>query len=366
MKQRISLARTGLIMRHPFFGIIATRMPIVERKDIPTMAVDGRNLYYNNEFVGSLPHDELTYVIAHEVVHLVMDHLDRRGDRNPRGWNIAVDYATNLIVSDQKIGTMPKMGLYDEKYRGMIAEEIYPLIMEKAEEELDKLASRLMDEHMDADERRKLKDEIKEAILSAAAGCSQDQVPNFVKKMIHDMNNPQVDWKATLRASIEGMFKSDFSLARPHRKYQQQGFVFPGKIKSPGVCLDICIDTSGSVFQKSDMFLSEVSGIMASFKDFKVRVSCWDTQVHSVSEFDAFSLDDLSNYEVAGNGGTDVECVLQYIETNHYPADTTIILTDGELPYYRNQFHNTVIWVVIDNENFVPNFGSVVHISSKV
>lgn len=375
MKQRISRGRTALIMKHPFFGIIITRMMVVERNDLPTMAVDGRHLFFNHAFVESLTDKNLLFAIAHEVVHLVLDHIGRRGDRNPRGWNIAIDYATNIMVKDQGIGTISENWLYDEKYRDMTAEEIYPLIMEKAEDELEQLAQRLTDEHIEggdakdalsAEERRKIKDEIKEAILSAAAGCQPGDVPGFVKKLIHEWNNPQVDWKSVVRASIEGMFKSDKSLARPNKKYQQHGIAFPGIMKSPGVCLDICIDTSGSVFSQAPIFLSEVSGIMASFKDYKVRVSCWDTSVHSVSEFDPFSLDELAAYEVVGNGGTDVECVLEYIDTNHYPADTTIILTDGELAGYRTSFHNTVIWVVIDNPNFVPNFGSVVHISSSV
>ena len=45
----IIVARVGLLLRHPFFGNMATRLRIKSADDwCPTAAVDGRNLYYNS------------------------------------------------------------------------------------------------------------------------------------------------------------------------------------------------------------------------------------------------------------------------------------------------------------------------------
>ena len=42
---RIIVARVGLLLRHPFFGNMATRLRVVAADDwLPTAAVDGRNL----------------------------------------------------------------------------------------------------------------------------------------------------------------------------------------------------------------------------------------------------------------------------------------------------------------------------------
>ena len=49
---RIIVARIGLLLRHPFFGNMATRLRILAADDwCPTAAVDGRNLYFNTQFL---------------------------------------------------------------------------------------------------------------------------------------------------------------------------------------------------------------------------------------------------------------------------------------------------------------------------
>jgi hypothetical protein len=48
---RIIVARVGLLLRHPFFGNMATRLRIEPADEwLPTAAVDGRNLYFNTQF----------------------------------------------------------------------------------------------------------------------------------------------------------------------------------------------------------------------------------------------------------------------------------------------------------------------------
>ena len=45
---KIIVARVGLLLRHPFFGNMATRLVIKEATDwCPTAATDGRHLFYS-------------------------------------------------------------------------------------------------------------------------------------------------------------------------------------------------------------------------------------------------------------------------------------------------------------------------------
>ena len=76
------------------------------------------------EFCETLDHEEMIFVFAHEVIHCMFGHTDRRGDRDPLLWNYAIDYATNLMLQDFGM-KMPKVGLLDHKYRNMTAEDIY-------------------------------------------------------------------------------------------------------------------------------------------------------------------------------------------------------------------------------------------------
>ena len=51
---------------------------------------------------------EIEFVIAHEILHCVFDHMKRREDREPQLHNIACDYIVNNTLMDQNIGEKPK------------------------------------------------------------------------------------------------------------------------------------------------------------------------------------------------------------------------------------------------------------------
>jgi len=93
---KIIVARVGLLLRHPFFGNMATRLKIMDGSDwCPTAATDGRHLYYNRKFFEKLSTKEVEFVVAHEILHNVFDHMSRSEGRNKAIWNAAVDYTVN-------------------------------------------------------------------------------------------------------------------------------------------------------------------------------------------------------------------------------------------------------------------------------
>ena len=84
VEDKIIVARVGLLLRHPFFGNMATRLKIKSCDTwCPTAATDGRHLYYNTQFFNELTEKQIEFVIAHEILHCVYDHMSRRDDRNP-------------------------------------------------------------------------------------------------------------------------------------------------------------------------------------------------------------------------------------------------------------------------------------------
>jgi len=97
VKDRLITARVQLLLKNGFFGNLATRLQLQEASSwCPTAATDGRFFFYNTEFINSLDDDELIFLMGHEVLHNVYDHMDRRGNRDPRLWNIANDYVVNM------------------------------------------------------------------------------------------------------------------------------------------------------------------------------------------------------------------------------------------------------------------------------
>ena len=107
---KLVTARIALLLKHPFFGNLATRLKLVNADDwCPTAGTDGRHFYYNTKFIDSLTPKEAEFLFGHEVLHNVFEHmLVRIGNRNPMLWNIAADYAVNQILMEQKIGDMPQ------------------------------------------------------------------------------------------------------------------------------------------------------------------------------------------------------------------------------------------------------------------
>jgi len=355
---RIIVARVGLLLRHPFFGNMATRLIIKEASDwCPTAATDGRHLFYSVPFFAKMSNKEIEFVIAHEILHCVFDHMTRREDRDPQIHNIAADYIVNNTLVRDRIGDKPKdIPIFqDFKYDGWSSEAVYDDIFDKYDqEELDQLG-KLLDEHVDwekgntpgqpktgkgksksnkpsysKEELAKIRDEIKENMMSAAQAAGAGNVPKEVERMIKDLTEPKMSWRELLRQQIESTIRNDFTFARPSRKGWHTGAILPGMNFQDTVDLCIAIDMSGSIGddQATD-FLSEVQGIMDEYQDYKIKLWCFDTAVYGEEDFSADSPSNLREYKVIGGGGTDFNANWEYMKENDIVPKKFIMFTDG-------------------------------------
>jgi predicted metal-dependent peptidase len=129
IENKLSAARTRLILDKPFLGALVLRLPLqaAHAKWCPTTATDARKLYYNPHYIDELKKEETQFVLAHEALHCALSHFARRGHRVKHRWDIACDYAINFVLVDEGL-TAPPGSLILNEYRGMTAEEIYPLI----------------------------------------------------------------------------------------------------------------------------------------------------------------------------------------------------------------------------------------------
>ena len=128
-------AKAALLHLQPFFSAFVGKLRPVYTFRIQTQATDGVNLFINPEFTDKLDLTEKVFVLAHEVMHCVLNHL-RRGRSNGHNMqrsNIAADYECNITLSDApncmglvKQSTIKKIGGYiDTKYNGWGYEKIY-------------------------------------------------------------------------------------------------------------------------------------------------------------------------------------------------------------------------------------------------
>ncbi len=142
IQNKLSAARTRLILDKPFLGALVLRLPlqVADASWCATTGTDARKFYYNAEYIQQLKADEAQFVLAHEALHCALSHFARREHRVKHRWDIACDYAINPILLDE--GLKPPPGsLMLREYRGMTAEEIYPLIK-------DNDMSETLDQHL--------------------------------------------------------------------------------------------------------------------------------------------------------------------------------------------------------------------------
>ena len=124
-------ARAGAALLHlaPHIGGLLTKLRPVYTFQVETEATDGYNLFVNPAFAAKLDMTEKAFVLAHEVMHCLLNHLRRERGRDHWKSNIAADYEVNdtLVMQDLfKPDTIKKMkALYDPKYNGWGFEKIY-------------------------------------------------------------------------------------------------------------------------------------------------------------------------------------------------------------------------------------------------
>lgn len=147
-RERLIRMRTALVMGNPFFGLLGcrlklasalervNRLALVEQPLVGTAATDGKYLYYNPAYIAGLTDRQLRGLWAHEITHIVGGHCWRRGSRDPRLWNVACDYAIDMILV--RAGFDVPNALINEEWRGWSPEQIYPVLLDEVRKELER------------------------------------------------------------------------------------------------------------------------------------------------------------------------------------------------------------------------------------
>jgi predicted metal-dependent peptidase len=386
-RERLVGARIGLLLRHSFFGNLATRMKLVNADEwCATAATDGLKFYYNSRFIMMLKPKEVEFLVGHEVLHVVYDHMGRRNERDPQIWNIADDYAVNADLKRHNVGqfitTVPC--LYETKYDGKPAEEIYDDLMKNVQKiNIDQLIDMLLDDHMDGDEdegdgegpegngdkpgrprmtqeeKDRARSEMKQAIIAAAQGAEAGSLPKGVERLIKDVTEPQMPWRELIQTNLTSAIRTDYSWMRANRKGWHMDAIMPGTTPGEEIDVVISLDMSGSISNKqAQAFLGEIGGMMDTFDGYKVHIFCFDTDTYNPQDFDSENMDSIEQYEPQGGGGTDFDCIFTYLKENAIEPKRLIVFTDG-YPFgsWGDPDYCDTTWIIHGDKNPSPPFG---------
>lgn len=400
-------ARVRLLFQRPFFGQQACRLTLVDAsKWCKTAATDGRYFYYNREFIKSLNKEELLFLVGHEILHCIYDHLGRRGGRDPKMWNMANDYIVNWTLVDQNIGKMPSSGLYNTNYTDeLTSEELFEILKKNSA-----TIKMTLDEHLELgndqedgegengagqpgnqpagpgrsvtvtvmgedgppklseEELQKIRNDIKSSVIQSVQQLGAGAVPAGVLRLVHQLIEPKMDWRSLLDAHIRSSVKDDYTFNRLSRRtWSLNGIILPAQEYLDTIDISVSIDASGSMSQEMLRdILSEVKGIMTTFRDFKLRVWTFDTQVYSHMDFTPENIDDIDAYPLKGGGGTMFECNWEYMKREGIEPQRFIMFTDGYPGgSWGDEGYCDTLFVIHGNTKITAPFGITAYYEAK-
>lgn len=373
--EKISKAKIKLITGtppQPFFACLMIRLSFKEDKTCPTMSTDGKSIFWSAKFVETLEIEEITGVIAHEILHCAFLHFARMKGRNHKLWNIACDLAINPILLEAGF-KLPNGCLNDYKYHGQSAEEIYSALQDTKEEDLPKgnrPGEVYPPQNESGDEGNEPGEETGESagnalkkewtiatVQASILAKKQDKMPAGLKRLINESLEPKVSWKSILRELLQNLRKDDYSWSRPNRRMLGSGFILPSLHSESTPPIVVAVDTSGSINERIlNEFLSEIESIASELKPEKIILMDCDTEVHNIWELEPG--DDIPR-KFTGGGGTDLTNIFTKLEEFGDNIACIIILTDLETPFPLTEPF-PIIWAT--KSNLIAPIGTTIKI----
>lgn len=134
-------AQAALIHLNPALGGFVSKLRQIYTFRVSTQATDGYNLLINPQFTYNLDITEKCFVLAHEIMHCLLNHLRRGKGHDPQRSNIAADYECNITLVEMglfKYDTISNLRAYiDRKYANMGYEAIYADCTKQAKDNMN-------------------------------------------------------------------------------------------------------------------------------------------------------------------------------------------------------------------------------------
>ena len=411
--RKLLFSRTRVLAKYGFLGLLLMHMKMALDESIETAATDAEYIYFSPKFLNELSDNELDFILMHEILHVVLKHCFRDGDRIPELFNIACDIVINSIILQEhgfdlksitldKYGTSMHIAPDGKEGCNYTAEEVYEMLEKKMSNKGMKgkngsdnnsqgsssssnssnsdgdtggtSNSKTIDDHSKWKEKSgETKDkevewdnrvyEAIKAIERQNEASGAGNMPAYMERIINKLTTPQIDWRYVLNEFIQEEI-NDYTFLPPDYRYSGD-FFLPSYSDKDDIVKNVLfmIDTSGSMTNEMITYsFSEVYGAISMF-DGKLsgKLGFFDYVVHNVVDFNDVS--DIVKIKPMGGGGTSFESVFEYVDKMNEPPVMIIILTDGQAPYPKldSSYNIPILWL-INNDLITPPYGKVARI----
>lgn len=376
-EQRVTKSHIA-IMRSKQFCMFAGVLSVGKvnfTEDLPTAATNGRDVMYNPKFIDTLNDKELNYVVLHEALHKVYQHMHlwkKLWKENPMLANMAADYVVNYAIheadADSEIAKRPDSALFDLAYKGMTTKQIFDMLKKDSEFVKQQTGHDTHDwegaEALSDDEVKETAKQIDQALRQGE--IIRGKMQGNKNRAVNEILEPKVNWREQLREFVNSTCKNKdrTSWRRPHKRFIGQDIYMPSMIGESIGQVVVGIDTSGSIGQKElNEFLSEVVAICDDVAPSSIELLYWDTAVAGHETYNQGDYKALvQSTKPAGGGGTHVGCVNQYVKDKRIQPEAIIILTDGYVEDdWGGNWEYPTLWAVTTRHNTSPH-GKTIHI----
>jgi len=381
----------------PFWAFLLEKCSlhlVPENHRIKTACVtkDGK-IYFNYGFWQKLDMRGKAFLMAHEVMHMVLDHHRRMNLRDPRDWNVAGDVLINHMIAEHfggrgNIGSILDDACVPEKYLAadvnvdtLNTEQVYEAVRRKQDKregagygdpgkggigpdlaDQDPEGGQVLKEQTEATPTEDNGGWTEAAAQAATRARMQGRLPASLERIVGNLMAPKVSWDQALafcmrsRLCQRGKGKSTF--LPPSRRYLWQNLVLPSRRagKVPGVAFSI--DTSGSMSQEDiTRGLSEFDAVRKLYGVPTYLIEC-DAQVSATRW--------IGPHEpipaLTGGGGTSFVPVMEHISEMSNRPDVLVYFTDGWGDFGPPPDFD-VIWVI--NTEVVAPYGTTIHVANS-
>lgn len=399
--------RSALLWRCPAFTYILFQMlnptkgelAAIFTDQVPIAATDGANLILNPEKFFEFNLDERVFIVAHEILHCILNHCSlalpmRRSGKvrftdgtelpyDQELMNIAMDLVINDTLIHDKIGKFPTCGMHDPKIatRADTFMDSYRKVWKEAEKNgggacnlpgnkggfdtiMDPGAGQGKDPQQATQDRSQTAWDT--AVAAAAASAkAQGKLPAALERLLTEIIEPQVAWQDHIRAFFaRKVGGGGYNWRKPDRRLIQRDIYAPERAGNGCGMIVVAIDTSGSINQKIlDVFFGEMRGIIDDVRPQLIHVVWCDAMVHKVDTVE--NAMDIDGLKPAGGGGTRFEPVFEWIAEQSLAPDALVYLTDGLGSFPKDAPAYPVVWGALKGYNVKYPFGEVVEIEIK-
>lgn len=312
-------------------------------------------IFFNPEFWDKLPESKKKTVIAHEIWHLILDHLDRGDGFDPDTYNQAADHVINIGLDADGFDMDGDFGditpCFDKQYKGLSTEQIYKKIWTKKRKNPDSAPKAVPG----TPSKDQIEDLVKEALEGSGKDLQQQKEENKAK-VEEVTESPPGDQPGGERILIESRgvkvfikeapyeeIFEDFltdplsggkrTYMRPSRRQIKGGLRLKGSFPKRGrknrlTHLVYALDVSGSITaQMRTQFLRSAKTLKEKLNPQLMTVILWDTSIQMEKVFrEDEKLDGIS---IHAGGGTDLRPV--YKRVRQINPEALVIFTDMQV-----------------------------------